>query len=223
MAQTGKQVLQLNSSILGENSVSNQLVATLIERLQAAGDALDIRQRDFSVEPIPHVDGPWLQALMTPEADRSDSQQQKVDFSDALIAELKAADILIIGLPMYNFSVPSMLKAWNDHVARAGSTFKYTDTGPVGLLENKQVFLVSAMGGVHEIGESDYLRPYMQQFLGLMGLTDISFITAAGLNMGEEPRAAGIARAEAEIDAAVQAYRQARVTQTHKDKQEEAA
>jgi FMN-dependent NADH-azoreductase len=223
MTQTATQVLQLNSSILGDNSVSNQLVATLTERLQAAGEKLEIQQRDFSVEPVPHFDEQWLQALMTPEADRSDSQQQKVDFSDTLIAELKAADVLIIGLPMYNFSVPSMLKAWNDHVARAGATFKYTDTGPVGLLEDKKVFLVAAMGGVHKVGESDYLRPYMQQFLGLLGLTDISFVTASGLNMGEEPRAEGIARAEAEIDAAVQAYRQKYSEQNQGYKEEEAA
>ncbi|MCI5106003.1 MAG: NAD(P)H-dependent oxidoreductase [Pseudomonadales bacterium] len=223
MTQTARQVLQLNSSILGDNSVSNQLLATLTERLQAAGEKLEIQQRDFSVEPVPHFDEHWLQALMTPEADRSDSQQQKVDFSDTLIAELKAADILIIGLPMYNFSVPSMLKAWNDHVARAGATFKYTDTGPVGLLENKKVFLVAAMGGVHKVGESDYLRPYMQQFLGLLGLTDISFVTASGLNMGEEPRAEGISRAEAEIDAAVQAYRQKYSKQNQDYKEEEAA
>jgi FMN-dependent NADH-azoreductase len=223
MTQTARQVLQLNSSILGDNSVSNQLVATLTERLQAAGEKLEIQQRDFSVEPVPHFDEQWLQALMTPESDRSDSQQQKVDFTDKLIAELKAADILIIGLPMYNFSVPSMLKAWNDHVARAGATFKYTDTGPVGLLENKKVFLVSAMGGVHKVGESDYLRPYMQQFLGLLGLTDISFITASGLNMGEVPRAEGIARAEAEIDAAVQAYRQNGSKQNQDHTEEEAA
>ncbi len=223
MTQTARQVLQLNSSILGDNSVSNQLLATLTERLQAAGEKLEIQQRDFSVEPVPHFDEHWLQALMTPAADRSDSQQQKVDFSDTLIAELKAADILIIGLPMYNFSVPSMLKAWNDHVARAGATFKYTDTGPVGLLENKKVFLVAAMGGVHKVGESDYLRPYMQQFLGLLGLTDISFVTASGLNMGEEPRAEGIAQAEAEIDAAVQAYRQKYSKQNQDYKEEEAA
>lgn len=209
-------VLQLNTSILGEHSVSSGLIDKLTGSLQAAGEDLDITVRDFSAQAIPHFDAGWLQALMTPEADRSEAQQAKVDFSDQLIAELQAADVLIIGLPMYNFSVPSMLKAWNDHVARAGATFKYTDSGPVGLLNDKKVFLVSAMGGIHKVGESDFLRPYMKQFLGLMGLSDITFITAAGLNMGEEPRAEAIARAENEIDDSVAAYRQAR-------QQEEAA
>lgn len=209
-------VLQLNTSILGDNSVSSALIDKLTARLQAAGERLDITLRDFSQQAIPHIDGEWLQALMTPEADRSEAQQVKVDFSDQLIAELQAADVLIIGLPMYNFSVPSMLKAWNDHVARAGATFKYTDSGPVGLLDDKKVFLVTAMGGIHKVGGGDFLRPYMKQFLGLMGLSDITFITAAGLNMGEQPRAEGIAHAENEIDDAVAAYRQAR-------QQEEAA
>jgi len=129
------------------------------------------------------------------------------DLSDRLISELREADMLLIGLPMYNFTVPSMLKAWNDHVARAGDTFEYTDTGPKGLLADKPVFLVSSMGGIHKEGESDFLRPYMKQFLGLLGISDIRFITASGLNMGEEPRAKAIAGAEAEIRKAVSEYR----------------
>ncbi|MFN3164337.1 MAG: FMN-dependent NADH-azoreductase [Pseudohongiellaceae bacterium] len=205
--------LRLTTSILGENSVSTHLLDKLETQLRAQGDDLTVTHRDFSVEPIPHFDSDWLGAVMTPESERTDEQQRKADFSDRLISELRDADVLMIGLPMYNFTVPSMLKAWNDHVARAGNTFEYTAAGPQGLLADKPVFLVSAMGGIHKEGESDFLRPYMKQFLGLLGITDIRFITASGLNLGEEPRATAIAAAEAEINNAVSSYRKATQTE----------
>lgn len=219
-------VLRLTTSILGEDSVSSGLMEDLLAGLQEAaqrdGKSLLVSERNFSTTPIPHYDGEWLQAVMTPEADRSDVQQGKARFSDELIAELQAAEIIVIGLPMYNFSLPSMLKAWNDHVARAGATFKYTESGPVGLLGKKKVYLVTAMGGQHEAGGSDFLRPYMQHFLGFLGLDDISFITADGLSMGDEARAAGLSRAETEINNAIEQYEQG----AHNDSdsaQEEAA
>lgn len=205
--------LRLTTSILGENSVSTHLLDKLETQLRAQGDDLTVTHRDFSVEPIPHFDSDWLGAVLTPESERTDEQQRKADFSDRLISELRDADVLMIGLPMYNFTVPSMLKAWNDHVARAGNTFEYTAAGPQGLLADKPVFLVSAMGGIHKEGESDFLRPYMKQFLGLLGITDIRFITASGLNLGEEPRATAIAAAEAEINNAVSSYRKATQTE----------
>ncbi|GAB5499753.1 MAG: FMN-dependent NADH-azoreductase [Pseudohongiellaceae bacterium] len=201
--------LRLTTSILGEHSVSTHLLDKLEAQLRAQGEDLTVTHRDFSVEPVPHFDSDWLGAVMTPESDRSEGQQRKADFSDRLISELRDADVLLIGLPMYNFTVPSMLKAWNDHVARAGNTFEYTAAGPQGLLADKPVFLVSTMGGIHQAGESDFLRPYMKQFLGLLGITDIRFITASGLNLGEEPRAKAIAAAEAEINDAVTNYRKA--------------
>ena len=219
-------VLRLTTSILGEGSVSSGLMEDLLTRLQEvaqqAGKPLAISERNFSSTPIPHFDGEWLQAIMTPEADRSDEQQRKATFSNELIGELQAAEIVVIGLPMYNFSMPSMLKAWNDHVARAGETFKYTESGPVGLLCKKKVYLVTAMGGQHEPGGSDFLRPYMQHFLGFLGLDDITFITADGLSMGDEARAAGLSRAGAEINNAIEQYGQG----AHNDSnsvQEEAA
>lgn len=219
-------VLRLTTSILGEGSVSSGLIEDLLTRLDKIatekGNPLVITERNFSTTAIPHYDGEWLQAVMTPDADRSAEQQRKVAFSDELIGELQAADIIVIALPMYNFSVPSMLKAWNDHVARAGETFKYTDSGPVGLLGEKKVYLVTAMGGQHESGGSDFLRPYMQHFLGFLGLHDITFITADGLSMGDEARAAGLGRAEAEINNAVEQYQQ-RAHNSSNGAQEEAA
>ncbi len=208
MSLNSNTVLRLTTSILGESSVSSQLIDRLLDRLEQAGNPLTIVERNFSKTPIPHFDGEWLQAVMTPEADRNDQQQQKVAFSQELIDELRAADTLVIALPMYNFSLPSMLKAWNDHVARAGVTFKYTESGPVGLLGKKKVYLVTAMGGLHEPGKGDFLRPYMQHFLGFLGLDDITFITADGLSMGEEARAAGLARADSAIDKAIEQVQQ---------------
>lgn len=206
--QNTTKILRLTTSILGEASVSSQLMDQLIDGLADARGPLAITERDFSKTPIPHFDGEWLQAVTTPAADRSDEQQLKAAFSDELISELQQADNIVIGLPMYNFSLPSMLKAWNDHVARAGTTFKYTDAGSVGLLEHKKVYLVTAMGGLHEPGNSDFLRPYMQHFLGFLGLHDITFVTANGLAMGEEARAAGLAQAESQINEAIEQTRQ---------------
>lgn len=193
-------LLLINSSISGDNSVSRQLAGELIERLQAAAGTLELVHRDFSQEPIPHLDGERFGALFTPVEARSPAQAEAVAFADTLIDELMTADTLVITLPMYNFSIPSMLKAWIDHVARAGVTFKYTDTGPIGLLEGKRVYLVSALGGVHEAGGSDFMRPYIKQVLGFLGIDDVIDISADGLNMGEAARSAGLAAARQNIE-----------------------
>ena len=140
-----------------------------------------------------------LGALFTDEAERSPQQVAAVAFADTLVAELLAADTLIITLPMYNFSIPSMLKAWVDHIARAGVTFQYTDTGPVGLLEGKKVYLVSALGGKHAAGGTDFMRPYMQLLMNFIGISDVHFVSAEGLSMGEEARSAGLSEARAQI------------------------
>jgi len=138
-------VLRLNTSILGADSVSRQLSGELLDGLRRRYARLEVIERDFAVDPVPHLDGEWLSALATPQADRSDEQQRRAGFSDALIGELRAADVILVALPMYNFAVPSMLKAWFDHVARAGETFRYTDSGPEGLLQGKKAWLVAAI------------------------------------------------------------------------------
>jgi FMN-dependent NADH-azoreductase len=129
----------------------------------------------------------------------SAEQQEKASFSDSLISEIQVADILVIGLPMYNFTVPSMLKAWIDHIARAGVTFAYTEQGPKGLLKNKKVYLVSAMGGVHDTAATDFLRPYMKLIMGFIGLDDVEIINAGALGMGEGLRAESLAAAQIKI------------------------
>jgi FMN-dependent NADH-azoreductase len=194
-----KNVLRVTTSILGQESVSSQLMDELLRKLGSA-EEIDVVERNFQDQAIPHLDSSWLSALSTKEAERSAEQLDKVAFSDQLIAELKRADILVIGLPMYNFTLPSMLKAWVDHIARAGVTFKYTENGPAGLLKDKKVFLVTTMGGIHEIGKTDFLRPYMQQILSFIGLTDVHFITASALNMGAEYREQGLAEARSQIE-----------------------
>lgn len=201
-----KNVLRVTTSLFENDSVSSLLMEELLAKFQAGGENFHIVERNFRENPVPHLDADWLQALSTPAVDRSEEQQAKVSYSDSLVAEIQAADTLVIALPMYNFSVPSMLKAWIDHIARAGVTFKYTATGAEGLLQDKQVYLVSAMGGVHEQGDTrekgqtDFLRPYVELIMGFIGLNDVEFITAAGLNMGDRQREQGLAEARAEIE-----------------------
>ncbi len=207
-----KNILRITTSISGESSVSSQLMDELSAGL-AASEAIELIERDFSVEPIPHLDSAWLTALSTAQADRDEGQQKKVEYSDGLIAELQKADVLLLGLPMYNFSVPSMLKAWIDHIARAGVTFRYTDNGPVGMLQGKKVYLVAAMGGESGRSATDFLRPYMRHILSFIGLSEVEFITAEGLNLGPERRQQGLAEARRMIDSAVGKYRQEMIEQ----------
>lgn len=192
-------VLRLHTSLFAENSVSSQLVEDLTEALGSNIGQLNIVDRDFRQTPIPHLDGERLTALMTNENERTPEQQSIVEYADSLIAEVKESDVLIIALPMYNFSVPSMFKAWFDHIARAGVTFAYTEQGPKGLLEGKKAYLVSAMGGVHEVGQSDFLRPYVELLMKFIGIDDLEFVTASGLNMGEEARTSGLDEAQKDI------------------------
>ena len=195
------QVLRINSSITGSNSVSRQLAAELTDALAAQGP-ITVKDRDLAATPVPHFDAERLAALMTAPTERSPEQAAAVAFADELIDEVIAADTLIIALPMYNFTIPSLLKSWVDHIARAGVTFKYTDTGPVGLLQGKKAYLVSALGGQHEAGVSDFMRPYMRVIMNFIGISDVEFISAEGLNMGDEPREAGLAAAREAIEKA---------------------
>lgn len=190
-------VLHIESSIFGAQGVSSQLAERLLARLQEGGAT--ITKRSFASDPIPHLDGAHLTALMTPATDRSAEQQAKADFSDRLIAEVQAADVLVIGVPMYNFSLPSMLKAWFDHIARAGVTFRYTAEGPEGLLKGKKVYLLLSRGGQYLGTAADSQTPLLKTFLNFIGLTDIQSIYAEGLNMGEEPRTSALEAAYAAI------------------------
>jgi FMN-dependent NADH-azoreductase len=196
-------LLQLTTSLFDgpdKQGVSSQLSDELIAGLQGHSADLHVNTRNFSASPIPYFDHGWLQALSTPATDRSDGQNAKVAYSDSLIAELQAADTVVIGVPMYNFAIPAMLKSWTDHIARAGVTFSYGDKGPVGLVTGKKVYVVLATGGKHEEGVTDHLRPFLRTFLGFVGMTDIEFIVADGLNLGEAARQEGLQQARSRIE-----------------------
>ncbi|WNJ97569.1 FMN-dependent NADH-azoreductase [Vibrio ruber] len=189
-------VLALKSSILGEYSQSSKLLDAYLEKF---GDA-QVTLRDLAANPLPVLDFSVATALRAAE-DLSDEQQAVVNLSDQLIAEIKAADTIVIAAPMYNFTIPTQLKNWFDLIARAGVTFQYTETGVQGLLENKKVVVITTRGGIHQGSATDNVTPYLKTILGFIGLTDIEFAYAEALNMGEESAAQGIAAAKDQLKA----------------------
>jgi FMN-dependent NADH-azoreductase len=157
----------------------------------------EVTHLDLAATPLPQVDGTWVASNFTPEDDRSPEQRAALAQSDALVAQLRAADVVVIGLPVYNFTVPAALKAWIDLVARAGVTFRYTENGPVGLLEGKRAVVAMASGGTQAGSEIDYATPYIRHMLNFMGITDVEFVTAD--TMMVDPEAAR-AKAQAQLD-----------------------
>lgn len=196
-------ILQVNSSARpyaeGRGSQSTRLASELVAGLVAANAGARVTVRDLTANPHPVLDEPALGALFTPPEARTPAQAARVALDDALIAELQAADVVVLGVPMVNFGVTSQLKNWIDAVARARVTFQYTASGPVGLLTGKKVYAVLTRGGVHRDQPSDTQVPYLKTVLGFLGMTDVEFIYAEGLNMGPEAEAAGVAAAQASI------------------------
>ncbi len=186
-------LLYINSSARGEGSVSNRLAGEFVRRWQAAHPQGRVVERDLGAEPLPHLDEALLGALFTPAENRSAAQAALVARSDALVDELFAADTLVITAPMYNFAIPSTLKAWIDHIARAGRTFRYTESGPVGLVRDRQVYVFTAAGGLHEGGPMDFVEPYLRGMLGFIGLSDVQFVRTEGLALDAESAEAAIA------------------------------
>jgi FMN-dependent NADH-azoreductase len=181
-------ILHLNTSIRSNGSHSRTLSGEFLAKLATKGKDTVI-ERDLAGKPLPHLDEATMGAFFTPADKRSSEQNQALQLSDALVAEVQAADIIVIGAPMYNFSISSGFKAWIDHVARAGITFKYTEKGPVGQLQGKKVYIFTARGGVYSHGPAvgmDFHETYLRAVLGFLGLTDITFIHTEGLAMGEE-------------------------------------
>lgn len=182
-------ILYLNSSIRSTGSVSRQLSREFLDQLKAARPGSRVIERDLASHPIPHLNEATIGAFFTPADQRTQEQISTVQLSDDLVAELLEADTLLIGAPMYNFSVSSTLKSWIDHVARAGVTFEYTDKGPEGMLKNKKVYVFTSRGGVYSRGPAkvmDFHETYLRAVLGFIGLTDIQFIHTEGLAMGED-------------------------------------
>jgi FMN-dependent NADH-azoreductase len=195
-------ILHLDSSALGENSASRALSAKVAAAWKSANPNAVIRHRDLGAEAPQHLSPSYFAIGATPEADRSEAQVSELKFSDALIEEFLAADALIIGAPLYNFTIPSGLKAWIDRVVVAGKTFKYGAEGPVGLAGEKKVVIVATSGGKYAESPVDFAHVgHLKQVLNFIGLKDVTVIRAAGLNMGPESRAEAIAEAEAAIAA----------------------
>jgi FMN-dependent NADH-azoreductase len=190
-------ILQIKSSLFGDDGQSsrlaNEFVAALLERNPGA----ELVVRDLVRDPVPHFDPSRLAALGAKEA--TPEQRAVVAYSDALVAELRRADVLVLGLPMYNFGVPSQLKAWYDHVARAGITFRYTANGPEGLLTGKKAYIFAARGGEYAAGGNDWQARFVRVILGFIGITDVEFVLAEGLAISEARKQASIAQARSAL------------------------
>lgn len=206
-------LLAISSSANLSPSVSRRLVAAFADDFAASVPDAVVTRRDLGGAPPPHIDEAVIGAVFAPADRRTPAQNAALALSDTLVDELIAADVIVIGAPMHNFTITSSLKAWIDHVARAGRTFSYTSSGPEGLLRGKRVYVLTARGGNYAAGSPmqamDFQEPYLRAVLGFIGLDDVSFIQCQGLAMGEEARVAAIAGAEAEIAATVRALAEA--------------
>lgn len=198
-------ILQINSSARADQSHSTRLADALVARLQETSNEANIIVRNLGKHPHPMLDEFALQAIFTPAEARTSDQQARVALDDALIAEIQSADIVVLGVPMYNFSIPAQLKHWIDAISRAGVTFRYTAQGPEGLLQGKRAIVVQTRGGIHRNMPTDSLTPYLQTFLNFIGITDVQFVFAEGLSMGPELEQQSLADAYAQIEQAVTA------------------
>ena len=194
-------ILQINSAARSQGAQSTLLANELTAKLQQSNPGANVVVRDLLADALPHLDDSILGAFFTPADQRSAEQAAVAARSEALIAELQAADIIVIGAPMYNFGVSSQLKTYFDWIARAGITFKYGANGPEGLVKGKKVIVVSARGGKYSGTPNDSQTPYLKSFLGFLGMTDVSFIFAEGLAMGPDAAGAALATARDSIAA----------------------
>lgn len=194
-------ILEITSSARGAASKSTLLAGELVARLRQRSPTARLVTRDVAATAVPTLDAAALAALGTPAAQRSEAQAALVAQLDALIAEVQAADTLVLGVPMYNFFIPSQLKAWFDAIARAGVTFRYRPHGAEGLLTEKKVYVVLGRGGIHRGLSSDLQTPFLQTMLGFLGMTDVEFVFAEGLDMGPEAQRAGLESARTAIAA----------------------
>ena len=193
-------ILVLNSSLSGEASVSRLLVADAVAELTQRHPGATLVFRDLASDPIPHLTPDTVAGVRAAPATPAEHAARKL--SDELIAELRAADVIVIGAPMYNFGVPTTLRTWFDHVLRAGETFSYSEAGPQGLLSGKKVIVVEARGGLYSEGPgqaADFQEPYLRHLLGFIGLTDVTFIRAEKIGYGPDARDQALADSRAEL------------------------
>lgn len=202
------QLLHIDSSILGSNSVSRQLTAQIVDSWRAAHADTQVSYLDLAVNAPNHLSAESLGFRMPAGGTLSDAQQRENAVSEALVSQFLAADVIVVGAPLYNFSVPTQLKAWVDRVAQAGRTFSYTQTGPVGLAGGKTVIIASTRGGAYSTSDAgnamEHQESYLKTVFGFFGITDIRIVRAEGLAMGDAAKAAALAAAQAEMAVAAQ-------------------
>ena len=193
-------LLQLKTSIFGEAGQSSRLADAFVARQLAAAPGTEVIVRDLVREPVPHLTAERFGAFLAKPEARTPEQRAVAAYSDRLIDELQRADTIALGLPMYNFGIPSMLKAYFDHVARAGVTFRYTDRGPVGMLTGKKAWVFATRGGRYAGTPQDMQTAYVRSFLAFLGVTDVDFVYAEGLAVSDASKAAALAAAATEIE-----------------------
>jgi FMN-dependent NADH-azoreductase len=184
-------VLHIDSSVLGDNSASRRLTSAIVARLRAEHPGIGVAYRDLAAQTLPHF---------TPVLAEGHPCVQR---NGEILDEFLAADIVVIGAPMYNFTIPSQLKAWIDRILTAGKTFRYTESGPEGLAGDKRVIVASARGGIYSEGPAsaiDFQETYLKQVFGFIGITDVEFVRVEGLNLGVEQREAALAQAHAQVE-----------------------
>jgi FMN-dependent NADH-azoreductase len=189
-------LLHIDSSILGDHSVSRQISAAAVKALRAEDPGLNVVYRDLGATPAPHQSGPLLAARGLDPAARTPTQAREVADADAILDEFLAADIVVIGVPMYNFGIPSQLKSWIDHIAVAGKTFRYSETGVEGLAGDKRVILVSSRGGFYgpesPAASLEHQESYLRGFFGFIGIKDVEVVIAEGVNISADQKQAAL-------------------------------
>ncbi|MEO7159099.1 MAG: NAD(P)H-dependent oxidoreductase [Polaromonas sp.] len=203
------QLLHIDSSILGGNSVSRQLTAQIVASWRAAHPATEISYLDLAIDTPEHFSADSMGfRLPASSTELSNVQKNENARSEALVSQFLASDVLVVGAPLYNFSIPTQLKAWIDRIAQAGRTFTYTDKGPVGLAGGKTVIVASTRGGMYSTSDAgnamEHQESYLKTIFGFFGVTDVRFVRAEGLGMGEAAKAAALAAAQVEILAQTQ-------------------
>jgi FMN-dependent NADH-azoreductase len=199
-------LLHIDSSPLAGNSVSRQLTQRIVAQWQATHPGTKVEHLDLAVDAPNHLDLDALASRLGPDAVLTEAQQRESRISEELVSQFLAADVIVVGAPMYNFSVPSQLKAWIDRIAQAGRTFRYTANGPEGLAGGKTVIIASSRGGVHSNGApTDHQESYLRTVFGFLGVTDVRIVRAEGLAMGDDARARALADAHRAIDDHVEA------------------
>lgn len=192
-------VLRIDASARLEGSDSRRLTDVFMENWTMAHPQDEVVKRDVGAEPPPHFDELTLTALSTPEPERGPSMVARAELADTLLQEFLEAEVVVIGTPMYNFTIPSTLKAWIDHIARAGVTFRYTPEGPQGLAGGKKVYVIATRGGLYTDSPLDMQEPYLRNVMAFLGIDDVEFVRAEGLNIDAEARARALTDAEARI------------------------